>query len=51
MALGIDNKYLATNLPPALLLQGKYEEAQVAYQKCKDLTFREQGIATYGDAF
>lgn len=51
MAFGIDNKYLATNLPPALLLQGKYEEAVAEYRKYKDLPFGEQGIATYGDAF
>ena len=51
IALGTDNKYLATNLPPALLLQGKYDEALVEYQKYKDRSFGEQDIVTYQDAF
>ncbi|MEM6967018.1 MAG: hypothetical protein AAF573_19810 [Bacteroidota bacterium] len=51
MALATKNKYLATNLPPALLLQGKYKEALVAYRKYKDLPFGVQGLPTYKEAF
>ena len=51
MSLGTENKYLATNLPPALLLQGKKTEALAEYQKWKDLPFGEQGLATYRNAY
>ena len=51
MALDTNNKYLFTNLPPALLLQGKYDEALVEYQKYKDVSYGDQNLATYKDAF
>jgi len=51
LALGTENKYLHTNLAPALLLQGKYEEAMAEYKKWKDRPFGERGFAMYGDAF
>ena len=45
------NKYPHTNLPPALLLQGKTKEAKAYYLKWADKPFGEQGLATYRDAF
>lgn len=51
MALGTDNKYLATNLAPALLLQGKYKEALAEYNTYKDQNFGQQNLATYRAAF
>ncbi|MEM6807255.1 MAG: tetratricopeptide repeat protein, partial [Bacteroidota bacterium] len=51
MKLSVKNKYLATNLAPALLLQGKYKQAEKEYLKYKDQAFEEQELATYKDAF
>ena len=52
MQLDSTNKYLSTNLAPALLLQGgKYKAAQAEYEKWKDQPFGEQDLATYRDAF
>ncbi|MEM6806525.1 MAG: hypothetical protein AAF696_34315, partial [Bacteroidota bacterium] len=51
MALTVENKYLATNLAPALLLQGKFKEAEREYLNYKDQAFGEQKLATYKDAF
>jgi hypothetical protein len=46
------NKYLFTNLAPALLLQGQYEAAKAEYLKWKDQPyFPERGLATYREAF
>lgn len=49
MALNTDNEYLATNLAPALLLQGKTEEALSEYKKWKDQPF--QFARTYKEVF
>lgn len=51
ITLGTDNKYLYTNLPPALLLQGKYEEALALYQAWMDKPFGEQELPDYRAAF
>ncbi|NUN99745.1 MAG: hypothetical protein HUU01_03925 [Saprospiraceae bacterium] len=51
LALGTENKYLPSNLAPALLLQGKQKEAMQEYKKWKDKPFGEQGYATYREAF
>jgi lipoprotein NlpI len=47
-----DYKYLYTNLPPALLFQGKIEEAKAQYIKWKDQPFDPgQGLPTFKEAF
>ncbi len=51
LSLGTENKFLPTNLAPALLLQGKFEAAQAEYKKWKDQAFGEQGYETYRAAF
>lgn len=51
IALQTDNKYLMTNLAPALLLQGKQKAAIAEYQKWKDKPFEEVGLTTYKAAF
>tara|TARA_R110002020_G_scaffold315150_1_gene530321 strand:- start:3162 stop:5489 length:2328 start_codon:yes stop_codon:yes gene_type:complete len=51
ISLDITYKYLYTNLPPSLLLQGKTEDAIAEYLKWADRTFGEQDLATYKDAF
>jgi tetratricopeptide (TPR) repeat protein len=51
MALQTDYKFLATNLPPALLFQGKLEAAIAEYQKWKDKPLGYQNLPTYREAF
>jgi len=51
MALGTDNKYLVTNLAPALLLQGKYKAAVAEYKKWKDKPYGEESQSTYRKVF
>jgi tetratricopeptide (TPR) repeat protein len=51
LALGTDNKFLPTNLAPALLLQGKQKEAVQEYKKWKDKPFGGQDYPTYREAF
>ena len=51
LALKTENKFLPTNLAPALLLQGKRKEALDEYRKWQDRPFGEQGLVTYRDAF
>jgi len=51
MALQTENKFLPTNLAPALLFQGKREAALAEYKKWKDQPFGEQGYPTYREAF
>ncbi|MBK8427839.1 MAG: PD40 domain-containing protein [Lewinellaceae bacterium] len=52
-ALELDpaNKFTHTNLAPALLLQGKTNEAEEAYKKWAPLPFNAENLATYRDAF
>lgn len=45
------NKFLYTNLPPALLFQGKIKEATALYQKYAKEPFGEQDLPLYKDAF
>ena len=45
------NKYLSTNLAPALLFQGKTEAAMQEYEKWKDLPLGLNGLPFYRDAF
>ena len=49
--LPVNNKYLATNLAPALLLQGKREAAFAAFNKWKDQAFNEPNYPTYREVF
>ncbi|MEO6037527.1 MAG: hypothetical protein ABIQ93_03870, partial [Saprospiraceae bacterium] len=51
LELNPENKYIATNLAPALLLQGKYAAAEAEYKKWAPLPFNESGLATYRDGF
>jgi tetratricopeptide (TPR) repeat protein len=51
LALGTDNKYLISNLAPALLLQGKKAEAIAEYKKRKDQSFLPSEFPTYRAAF
>ena len=51
LALQTENKYLPSNLAPALLLQGKQREAMEEYNRWKDKPFGEQDYPTYREAF
>jgi tetratricopeptide (TPR) repeat protein len=51
LVLNTENKFLHTNLAPALLLQGKFDAAIKQYKYWKDKPFEEQGLATYREAF
>jgi tetratricopeptide (TPR) repeat protein len=51
LTLDASNIYLPTNLAPALLLQGKREQALQEYKKWKDKAFGEQDFPTYREAF
>ncbi len=51
MALQTENKYLPTNLAPALLLQGRYKSALAEYNKWEDKPFGEQNLPTYRVAY
>jgi hypothetical protein len=42
---------LPSNLEPALLLQGKQDEAMREYKKWKDKPYGEQNYRTYREAF
>ncbi len=43
--------YLRTNLPPALLLQGKYNEAEVLYRELKDQPIADARFELFKHAF
>ena len=45
-----ENKYACSNLAPALMLQGKYKEAEAEYKKWAPLHFVED-FTTYRDIF
>lgn len=45
------NKFIPSNLAPALLLQGRWPEAEAEYRKWKDLEFDENVFSTYREAF
>ena len=45
------NKFAYANLAPALLLQGRIEEAKAEYQKWAARDFGEQNLPAYRDAF
>ncbi len=51
IAVESTNQLLYTNLAPALLLQGKFQEAQAEYEKWKDKAIELAGFETYKDAF
>ncbi|MEL6141720.1 MAG: hypothetical protein AAFU67_08885, partial [Bacteroidota bacterium] len=51
LQLPVDNKYLATNLAPALLLQGKQKAALAEFNKWKDRPFNETNFPTYREVF
>ncbi len=52
LALEVENKFLHTNLPVAILLQGgRFKEAKKLYRTWKDKPFNEQGFATYKEVF
>lgn len=51
LKIDANNKYLNSNLAPALLFQGKREEAFAEYQKLKDHKFGGQGFDTYRAVF
>lgn len=51
IALDSSYKYLHTNMPPALLLQGKIEEAMVLFRKWKDVEYGGDDYATYREVF
>ncbi len=46
-----ENKYLPSNLAPALLLQGKKQAALAEYKKWKDKPFGEYDMPTYREMF
>ncbi|MFN0216669.1 MAG: tetratricopeptide repeat protein [Saprospiraceae bacterium] len=51
MALDPENKYLPSNLAPALLFQGKKDAALAEYKKWMDKPFGVQDYPTYREAF
>lgn len=49
--LDSSNIHIPTNLAPALLLQGRWPEAEKEYRKWKDLEYDENDLPTYREAF
>ena len=51
IALNPANLFPRTNLPPCLLFQGKFDEAEKLYQEWKDKPFGYNGFPLFKDAF